>query len=364
MSANVQPFTFKIPTNRFDLNLLPPDARQIGTEAFKGAVTMHLAAEYALKGQTAIITVDDAEISVTTIPADTDALQFVLSMLQRGEIAEAVPMLESLSKTAPDDVNILYNLGIAYSELRQYDEAIIRLKKAVRLQPSHAHSWVGIGVAYMRMGKRDQAVEPLTKAVEVAPKDGYARRSLGALLASLGRLADALPHLRVAAEQLPDDPQSMYTLAQILLDLGRPEDIDEADRLLRRVIEEFPHAPFAEPARTARTKIAQRNMRANVGGGIRPDVMMYIAGALDTFDKLGPAKRQEIGVEIAMLGQGGLNINDPEEKYILKSLPGKFSGLHLLAIMYTAFHQIDPKLDVGVDFAKEYDMALAMHRKG
>ena len=87
---------------------------------------------------------------------------------------------------------------------------------------------------------------------------------------------------------------------------------------------------------------------------------MYIAGALDTFKKQGTQKRQAIALEIAMLGRGGLDINDPDDKYSLKSLPGKFSGLHLLAIMYAAFQQIDPSMDTGVDFAAEYNAAAQM----
>ena len=86
--------------------------------------------------------------------------------------------------------------------------------------------------------------------------------------------------------------------------------------------------------------------------------MMYIAGALDTFDKLGPTKRQEIAFEIALVGQRGLDINDPEQKYSLRTLPGKYSGLHLLALMYTGFKQIDPTLNSGADFDAEYKMAV------
>ena len=91
--------------------------------------------------------------------------------------------------------------------------------------------------------------------------------------------------------------------------------------------------------------------------------MMYIAGALDSFKKQGAQKRQAIALEIAILGRSGLDINDPDEKYSLKSLPGKFSGLHLLAIMYTAFQQIDPTMDTGVDFAAEYKAAMEMQGK-
>lgn len=65
--------------------------------------------------------------------------------------------------------------------------------------------------------------------------------------------------------------------------------------------------------------------------------MMYIAGALYTFKKQGAQKRQAIALEIAILGRGGLDINDPGGRYNLKAMPGRFSGLHLLASMYTAF---------------------------
>ena len=41
----------------------------------------------------------------------------------------------------------------------------------------------------------------------------------------------------------------------------------------------------------------------------------------------------------------------------MKSLPGDFSGLQLLAIMYAAFQQIDPSADLGADFAAEYAVA-------
>lgn len=87
---------------------------------------------------------------------------------------------------------------------------------------------------------------------------------------------------------------------------------------------------------------------------------MYMADALAAFKKQGTQKRQAIALEIAILGRSGLDINDPDEKYSLKSLPGKFSGLHLLAIMYTAFQQIDPSMEMGVDFAAEYKAAVQM----
>lgn len=36
------------------------------------------------------------------------------------------------------------------------------------------------------------------------------------------------------------------------------------------------------------------------------------------------------------------------------------AGAELVSIMYTAFKQIDPKMDSGIDLQREYDVALAM----
>jgi hypothetical protein len=63
-----------------------------------------------------------------------------------------------------------------------------------------------------------------------------------------------------------------------------------------------------------------------------------------------------------LLGRNGLDINDPTEKYSLRALPDKFSGLHLLAIMDTAFRQIDPTMDTGADFSAEYRAAMEMQK--
>ncbi len=55
-------------------------------------------------------------------------------------------------------------------------------------------------------------------------------------------------------------------------------------------------------------------------------------------------------------------MNDSAQKYTLQSLPGHFSGLHLLCLMYASFKIIAPSLDAGIDLSKEYEAAQAMHK--
>ena len=53
--------------------------------------------------------------------------------------------------------------------------------------------------------------------------------------------------------------------------------------------------------------------------------------------------------------------NDPAERYTLKSIPGQFSGVHLLCIEYVGFQVIDPTVDLGFDLAAEYAEARRIH---
>ena len=354
---------YKIALHRFDVTLLPAEARQVGTDAFKTAVMLHFATEYAAQGQTALVTVDDKDITVMAFPAESSALDFIMPMLKSGKIAEAVPYLESLTKSAPASANVLYNLGISYNELGQFDEAVIRLKRAVQLDPGHARAWVGIGNAYHRMRKPDHALEAFEKAAEADPNDGYTRRNLGGMLVMFKRYGEAVAHLRKALALMPDDPQTIFGLATALESIGTDAADQEADDLYARFITEHPKSPMAEQAEKARTAFAHKRLKARSPDGFRQDVVVFIAGALQTFEKLGPEKRKEIALEIALLGRAGLDINDTVPKYQQTSLHGNFNGLHLVAMMYTAFRQMDPTLDAGADFSAEFDAALKMQGK-
>jgi len=93
------------------------------------------------------------------------------------------------------------------------------------------------------------------------------------------------------------------------------------------------------------------------------DAVMYLVGALEKFDGMATPEIQKIAFEIGKLGQTGLDINSPDQKYRLRTLPGQFSGLHLVCLMYAGFKIINPSLDIGMDFAKEYQMAKTLHGK-
>ncbi len=93
------------------------------------------------------------------------------------------------------------------------------------------------------------------------------------------------------------------------------------------------------------------------------DAVMYRLSALKKFDEIGQQKAMAVTTEIAMLGRGGLDINNPEKKYTLKSLDGEFSGLQLVSYMYVGLKRMEPDRDFGMDLEKEYLAAQKLFKE-
>lgn len=65
------------------------------------------------------------------------------------------------------------------------------------------------------------------------------------------------------------------------------------------------------------------------------------------------------------MGQGGLDYASTEKKYELKALPGeKFSGLHLMCLMFAGFKRIAPEHDLQMDLHEPFLTALELFQHG
>jgi hypothetical protein len=64
---------------------------------------------------------------------------------------------------------------------------------------------------------------------------------------------------------------------------------------------------------------------------------VYLVGAIEKFGGMSRQEVQKIGINIATLGMNGFDVNDSRETYHVRSLPGLFSGLHMVCLMHVAF---------------------------
>lgn len=352
-------FTFRI--EDFDLNLLPIDPILLSgdEELLRDAITSFFVEHFQKIGGRADVRVVEEEVQVSWRPNSLLSVEnlrdFAFELLKRKDWPNAGSILEVLLDHIPEDFQILHNYGMALSDAGDLKRAIELLRKATTISPKNPDTWNALGVALHRMGDLPGADRAFQQSLDLAPGNPFTLKNYGAMVAKLDP-AKGLPYLKQATELLPEDQPAQYGLGLCLFQLER---FAEADDVLKRTINLAPYSGVAEHCKQLRTKIAVMGMRdKGIGdGGLRMDVVMYCLGAIQKFEQFGPEKMKEIVFEIALLGRNGLDINDPEPKYTLQTLPGKFSGLQLSAYLYVGFQRIDPSIDVGVDYSEEYRMA-------
>ena len=359
-------FEMNLKVDPFVLRVLPKGTQPSNGTTFTSLVARTLRELFnELGGVITTMTTDKSRVRLTWKADDDkpDPLGGIVKLLERAKYNEAILLLEFFKSARPDEPDFLYNLGMAYSDLGELDRAVEDLRHLLDLVPEHVNGRVALGVALLRKGQDQQATVELRKAVRDDPTNPWARRNLGACLMRLGQYQEALPHLKHATEINPEDDRAWFGLGQAY---ELTDNLDEADAAYLKVLEIDEYGQAAEQAREARSKIAQKSFRSVTPGMERPDAVMYCLGALEKFETMSPDKVRQVGFEVAMIGMNGIDVNDPTPKYTIKSLPGSYSGLHLLCLEYVSFKQFAPDQNIGFDLAAEYRSALAMYemRKG
>ena len=290
----------------------------------------------------------------------SDNLEKIAAILTQGNYLDGILLLEFFLSENPNDPDLLYNLGMAYSDQNKLNHSIELLSRLMSVKPDHVNGRVALGIALVRNNQDEEGVKELQIASQQDPDNLWAHRNLGGGLIRLRRFSEAADHLRIATKLSPKDQQAWYGYAQAL---EAEDNIEEADKAYIQTIDIDGFSKIADLARKARSKIAKGTFRKNAPGALRMDAVMYCVGALEMFEPMSADQVQKIGFEIAMLGTRGIDVNNPASRYTLKSLPGEFSGLHLLSIQYVAFKKIAPTQSIGFDLSVEYQAALKLFKK-
>jgi len=185
------------------LGRIPP-----GHERFPEARTQ-VAAIYEERGdfQRALEEVERARAQGEPRPLDLYAASL---RAKAGDFEGALAFLESLLEEAPDDAELLYNIGVLHGETGDVQHALEYMHRVLERQPDHAGALNFIGYTWAESGTNlDRAEEYINRALESRPDDGYIMDSLGWVyfmraqpLLEAGRRADALLYLDRALREL------------------------------------------------------------------------------------------------------------------------------------------------------------------
>lgn len=117
------------------------------------------------------------------------------------------------------------------------------------------------------------------------------------------------------------------------------------------------HESTAEPLKEGTTNPALLKQK-------QPAAIFYFLDAFKRFEAMTPEQVRNVAFEIALLGRNGLDYATPDEKYELRSLPDrKFSGLHLMCLMFAGFKRVAPEHDMGMDLNDSFLTALSLFQQ-
>ncbi len=168
-----------------------------------------IASIYEARGEyeTALAYVDEARAIQPTRPLD---LYTASLRAKSGDFDGAVAFLDRLLEEAPEDIDLLYNLGVLHGEADRDQRAMDYMEDVLAREPDHAGALNFVGYTWAEQGKNlVLAEEYITRALEKRPEDGFITDSLGWLyyqkalpLIEGGQREDGLVWLERAKEQL------------------------------------------------------------------------------------------------------------------------------------------------------------------
>jgi tetratricopeptide (TPR) repeat protein len=84
-----------------------------------------------------------------------------LLLIQRGDFAAAVPLLEKVVREDDRDAEAYHMLGLCQRKLERYDEALRSDGRALAIEPHHRGAHAAIGETYLALNQPAKAKEHL-----------------------------------------------------------------------------------------------------------------------------------------------------------------------------------------------------------
>lgn len=150
-------------------------------------------------------------------------LDFALAYGNAGDAVNAVIQLEKALTYEPNSPEAYSNLGMYYTDLKQFDNAISALRKAINLKPGFSKAYYNLGLAYAMSGQFENAVEPFQQSIQFNPDYTDAYNNLGNTYSALGNYTEALKAYEKVLQQEPGHAKALQNIGITYKILGDEE---------------------------------------------------------------------------------------------------------------------------------------------
>jgi tetratricopeptide (TPR) repeat protein len=162
-----------------------------------------------------------------------------LTLIHQGQTDMGVALLSEAARLAPkatDRAELQRQIGVIFSDQRNYAQAAAYYTAALESNPRFALAHNDLGLDLMSQGDRAGALEHYEQALKLDPQYAEAHRNLATVLIADGKLSEARSRLYEAIRLKPDYVDAINDLAWMLATAPdeKVRDAHEALRLARQ----------------------------------------------------------------------------------------------------------------------------------
>jgi tetratricopeptide (TPR) repeat protein len=222
-------------------------------------------------------------------------------LIQTNNYQGAAQALEQAVKIAPDSLEALNDLGVAYAHLGNYHRAAQFYERALRLDPGSFPLLLNLGLAYFKGGNLPDATRSLSEATKLQPENFQARTLLAMSYYGAKKFTEASGQFEKLVAIKPDNTTLQYLLAQSYLQSGQDQKLlNYFQQLLRRSSQSATVYMLLGEADDGLDRTAEAIQEFRAAAALapnQPDVnfgLGYLYWKSRQYDKAVPAFRKEI----------------------------------------------------------------------
>lgn len=121
---------------------------------------------------------------------------------QQGKSDEAVSKLLETTLIAPNDLGLVFQLGVIYYQKNQLNDARAQFERARSLNENYANARYMLGLVYDRQGQKNRAIEEFKKVLELNPDNSQLKK----ILENLKNEKPALTGVQLAQPPIQENP--------------------------------------------------------------------------------------------------------------------------------------------------------------
>ncbi len=154
------------------------------------------------------------------------------TLLREGKGAEALPILLQLHQSQPNNYQVCHQVGLAYTQMQQFEKATEFYRQALKLNPGFVASRKNLATVLWFSNQKQAAELEFLAVMKASPRDPVPHLYLGTLEYERKQFSKAKAHFEQAGDLAFNNPEALPMVLETYL---ASQDLSFPDRVMKQL---------------------------------------------------------------------------------------------------------------------------------